>query len=841
MARGHCRAAAHRRFSHALRHSLRHTVRRTPRLSTLTVALALAGAVAPLSVVDARAQTGRTETDTRRYDIPAGQLDEALIAFGRTSGVMVGTDPALTRGVQSAGLHGTYSASAGLNALLQGTGVEAVAVEGGVYRLHRLPTPVEQSGPTELKPVHVRGRAENAWTATDGYVALRSAAGTKTDTPLLETPQSISVVTADQITDQAAQSVGATLRYSPGVRGDSFGVTTDRDYVRVRGFMPNFYLDGLMLPYGLGGQGAQSEPFGLERVEVVRGPSSVLFGQNPPGGIISMTSKRPTEEARHEVELQGGNFDHVQGAFDFSGPVDPDGKLLYRFVALRRDSGTQVDGADDNRTYLAPSLTFRPSANTSFTLLAQYQKDDAGIATQYYPAYGTLYKNPLGQIHSNLNVGDPDRDTLNREYYAVGYEAEHAFNDDWKVKQALRYAHVNTHNYSTWGNGFVTNTATGLPSDYRTLLRRATDINRSMDEFTVDNQVQGKFRTGVVNHTLLAGFDFRRETIDNYTGTVAASSIDIFNPINTGAAPTITYTANNLQTLNQYGAYLQDQMKLDRWILTLSGRNDWSNAALNNRNTHITTKADDTAFTGRVALGYLFDVGVAPYISYSTSFEPQIGTSSPATGSHAFTPTRGKQTEIGVKYQPSGYDALFAVSLFDMKQKDVLTPDPQNILYSVQTGEVGSRGVELEAHATITRQIKLIASYTFTDTRILASNNPAQLGQQLPLIPKHQASLWATYSFDQPALSGFELGAGVRYTGSSYGDAANQWQTSSYTVFDLMARYDLGHIDGRLKGASLSLNIQNIGDREYLTGCQSAASCEFGERRTILGTVRYLW
>ncbi|WP_144107263.1 TonB-dependent siderophore receptor [Paraburkholderia sp. BCC1886] len=828
------------------RATTRRAFRRAPNLFALAIAMTFASAAPVLSATDAHAQSPHAgddvrRDDVRRYDIPAGNLDDALIAFGRHSGLMIGTDPALTHGVQSAGLHGSYAPSEGLDTLLRGSGVAATLVEGGAYKLYRLPTPPASTDPTMLKPVHVKGHVETAWTETDGYVALRSAAGTKTDTPLLETPQSISVVTAGQIADQAAQSVGATLRYSPGVRGDTFGVTTDRDYVRVRGFMPNFYLDGLMLPYGLGGQGTQSEPFGLERVEVVRGPSSVLFGQNPPGGIISMTSKRPTEDARHEVQLDGGSHDRVQGAFDFSGPVDPDGKLLYRFVALRRDSGTQVDGADDNRTYLAPSLTFHPSADTSFTLLAQYQKDDAGIATQYYPAYGTLYANPLGQIHSNLNLGDAGRDALNREYYAVGYEADHAFNDDWKVKQAVRYAHVKTHNYSTWGNGFVTDPATGLPSDYRTLLRRTTDINRSMDEFTVDNQVQGKFRTFGLEHTILAGFDFRRETIDNYTGTVATSSIDIFNPVNTGVTPAITYTANNLQTLNQYGVYLQDQVKLDRWILTLSGRNDWSRASLNNRRTNLTSYANDNAFTGRAALGYLFDSGVAPYVSYSTSFEPQIGTTSPESGSRPYTPTRGQQTEIGIKYQPKSFDALFAVSLFDMKQKDVLTPDPENILYAVQTGEVGSRGVELEARAALTRQIKLIASYSFTDTRVLASNTASQPGKQLPLIPKHQASLWATYSFDRAALSGLEVGAGVRYTSGSYGDTANLWKTASYAVFDLMARYDLGHIDGRLKGASLAINVQNVGDREYLTGCQSAGSCEFGERRAIIGTVRYLW
>lgn len=176
-----------------------------------------------------------------------------------------------------------------------------------------------------------------------------------------------------------------------------------------------------------------------------------------------------------------------------------------------------------------------------------------------------------------------------------------------------------------------------------------------------------------------------------------------------------------------------------------------------------------------------------------------------------------------------------------MKQENVLTPDPQNILYSVQTGKVGSRGIELAARAALTSQIKVIASYTFTETEVLASNNPAQLHRELPLIPRQQASVWGIYTFNRTFLSGLEVGAGVRYAGSTYGDNANLWKTSSYTVFDLIARYDLGRIDPRLKGASVALNVQNVGDREYLSGCQSAGSCEFGDRRVVLGTVRYLW
>lgn len=817
--------------------ALRATAMPLQKLLTVTLfSLGALGATSLLLPELARAQPAAAAA--QRYAIAAGPLDEVLLAFGQRAGVMVGTDPALTAGVRSPGLQGAYGQADGLAALLAGTGLQAVPAQGGGYRLRRAPSGAP--GVATLDPVRVTGQHESAFGAVEGYVATRSASGSKTDTPLLETPQSISVIGAQQIADQAAQSVAATLRYTPGVRGDSFGVSTDRDYVRVRGFMPNFYQDGMMLPYGLGGQGAQSDPYGLERVEVLRGPSSVLYGQNPPGGIVNMVSKRPTDTAQHEIQLQGGSFDRAQAAMDFSGPIDQEGKWLYRFVALQRDSGTQVDGADDNRTYVAPSLTWRPSANTSLTLLAQYQKDDSGIATQYYPAYGTLYSNPNGRIDSNMNVGEPDRDKLNREFWSAGYIFEHAFSDQLSFKQSARYARVKSHNFSVWGNGFATNPATGLPSDYRTLLRRASDINRTMVAAGVDNQLVGKFATGDFQHTVLAGFDFRRETIDNYNGSIATNSLDLLNPVYGKPIGAITYTADNYQTLNQYGLYLQDQIKIDHVVVTLSGRQDWSRSALNNRRTNADTRAQDQAFTGRMGLTYLFDNGVAPYVSYSTSFEPLLGTMSPARGSAPLAPTKGEQTEIGIKYQPVNMDALFSVAWFDMKQRNVQTPDPDNILYSVQTGKVGSQGLELEARAAITPELQVIANYTFTNATVLETNNPAQLHKQLPLIPRHQASLWGTYKLGR-YVPGLEVGAGVRYTGSTYGDTANAWRTDGYTVFDAMVQYDLGVLSPTLKGASVALNVQNIGDKEYLTGCQSAGSCEFGERRTVLATVKYRW
>jgi iron complex outermembrane recepter protein len=577
----------------------------------------------------------------------------------------------------------------------------------------------------------------------------------------------------------------------------------------------------------------QIEPYGLERVEVLRGPSSVMYGQNPPGGIVAMSSKLPYEGAANEIFIQGGSFDHAEAGFDLNGGSE-DGSVLYRMVGIARDANTQVDFVENNRYFFAPSLTWKADEGTSLTVFGQVQIDRAGIGTQYYPALGTLLNNPLGEVDSSLNLGEPGRDRMKRDYYALGYLFEHQFHNGLTFRQNGRYATADTENYSTY--------LASIAADNRTLGRRAGDINRRLEEYTLDNQLLFDVETGPLQHKLIGGLDIRRSTIDNYNGfALLPGTIDLFDPVYGGAAPTINHTADNYQTLNQVGLYAQDQIKFDNWILTLGGRYDVSDTKLDNRYAGTRSNADDKAFTGRAGLGYLFDNGIAPYIAYSTSFEPILGTTSPERGSRPFEPTEGEQFEAGIKYQPEGFNGFFSAALFDLTQTNVSTVDPSNISFQIQTGEVRSRGLELEGRAEIASGLSLIASYSYTDTEVIKTNMPGQLGNQLPLIPRHQASLWLDYDFAGTRFDGVKLRGGVRYIGDSYGDAANEWKTSAYTLVDASLSLDLEKFWQEAKGTSFQLNVNNLFDKEHLVGCNSAVSCEFGQRRTIYATLRHRW
>jgi len=281
---------------------------------------------------------------------------------------------------------------------------------------------------------------------------------------------------------------------------------------------------------------------------------------------------------------------------------------------------------------------------------------------------------------------------------------------------------------------------------------------------------------------------------------------------------------------------VQDQIALDRWRLTLSGRSDWVTTDSTNFLTNKQTNQNDQAFTGRAGLSYIFDSGIAPYIAYATSFQPTLG----VTATAPLRPTTAKQAEIGVKYQPSGTNLLLTAALFDMTQQNVVTPSA--ILgFSEQTGEARSRGAEFQAQASLAEGLKLVASYAYTDTLTTKTNTPSQLNKHLPIQPMNQAALWADYTFQQGQFAGFGFGAGVRYIGDSYPDLANSFSIPSYTLFDAAVHYDLSNLDRRLRGVTLAVNATNLFDKYYIASCTTLNSCFLGSGRTVIGSVRYTW
>jgi iron complex outermembrane receptor protein len=696
------------------------------------------------------------------------------------------------------------------------------------------PTPAPRQ---EVAPLGAgAGAVERANGPVTGYLASQSATATKTDTPILETPQSISVVTQDQIAAQGAQNVNEALRYTPGVSLESFGSNTFFDLFKLRGFDAPRYLDGLRLPNDNTTFAVpRIETYGLERLEVLKGPSSGLYGQSDPGGLINMVSKRPMAVPHYSVEGTFGNFNSFQGAFDIGGLVDKNGDVLYRLVGVARDADAQTDFMTDNKIYLAPSLTWRPTADTSFTILSQYSKIDNKGYQQYVPGQVSFLPNPNGHVPYSRYIGEPGPDGFRLEQMSIGYEFTHRFDNNLQFRQNFRYFDVS--------NDLAATRSEGMLSD-RLVARTYNYVSAHAANYTLDNQLQADFRTGPFLHKVLAGFDYLNLSSSTDYRSAAIAPIDAYSPLYGAAIPSRDSLAPFIlrdDRLSQAGLYLQDQIKLDRWTLSLTGRQDWVETEFTSRAVFPlagTYVRNDSAQTGRVGLNYLFDFGLAPYVSYSTSFTPNLGSD---LAGNSFKPTTGDGKEIGVKFKPNGMNLMLTAALFEINQNNILTADPANPFFNIQTDAARVRGFEFEARGNVTREFEIVGGYSHLDPRVTSSID-GNAGKYLQNTALEQASLWGKYTWYSGPLAGFGIGAGVRYVGESYGDAANSFVVPSYTLFDAAVSYDLAYARPDLKGWKAQITASNLTDRYYVASCLTGlAYCAMGTGRTVLGTLKYSW
>ena len=700
----------------------------------------------------------------------------------------------------------------------------------------RVAAPSRQALPAQPSLAAGAGIERGTGPVLNGYVAQQSVTATKTDTPLLTTPQAVSVVPRKQIEDQQPQTLSETLRYTPGATVNSYGVNSVFDTIKVRGFEVPIYLDGLRLPVDPGTTFASQrlEPFGLERVEVLRGPSSGLYGQSPPGGLVNAVSKRPQPVPFADLILQGGNFDRAQGAFDFNGPLESTGQWLGRMTGLVREAGTQLDFQRDNRYFFAPSLTWRPDADTSFTILASVQKSNGRGYQQYVPATGTALPNPFGRIPYSRYLGEPDFDRFNTEQAAVGYSFEHRFNDYLQFRQNFRY--------STASSNLQALRVDDVAPDQRTAIRTALGVKASTENIAVDNQLQLDVATGPLQHKVLFGVDYYTQKGSSFFNMAPGPDTDLFAPVyGQAVAPLSTFATalDSRSDQHQAGIYLQDQITLDRLVLTATARADRADSTTTNLPTAFgpasAAQQHDNATTGRIGASYLFDNGVAPYAAYATSFQPTPGTTFAGT---PFRPTTGTSKEIGVKYQPVGTNALFTLAFFDITQQNVLTTDTTNPLFSIQTGEIRVKGLEFEGRFSLTDRFDLIAGYSHIDPRITKDTTPV-VGNVVSEVPLETASLWGLYKERTGVFAGWGIGAGARYIGKSYSDSANSFAIPSYTVFDALVSYDFAYLNPQWRGLTFQLNVNNMTDNYYVSNCSGPIYCALGNARTVLGTLRY--
>lgn len=773
-------------------------------------------------------------SSVRAYNLPAAPLSTTLNQIASQGGLALSLNPALAAGKTSAPVNGQYDAAGALRAALRGTGLQLEQSSAGTYTLVAVP-----EGTLALPETSVIGveNFESAWGPVEGYTATRTAAGTKTDTALVEAPRSISVATRQQMDDRSVHSLDDAVRYMPGITASSYGSDTRADWLRVRGFEPTQFLDGLPLPKGVYANPKQ-ETWNLDRLALLRGPASSVYGQTPPGGLLDMVSRRPSAEASSEIQLQYGSDNHRQINFASTGKIDDAGQFLYGLSGVVRDSGTQVDHVDNKRYNIAPSLTWNIDDDTKLTLLSQFTRDDTGITSQFLPIQGTKIKSPLGDISHHKNLGDPDWEYYDRTYYALGYAFEHRLNDVWQFKQNLRYtkSDLSFQSLTPGSYPFTTVDAEGNVG------RTSTSVDEDISQFAVDNNFQADFATGEIRHILLLGLDHQRSNT-NYTSIFGDGlQTNVINPIYgqpivRPARSTAFYDYN--QKTYQTGLYVQDQMALDQWRLTLGGREDWVHTSTQFINQSDATNTQrDKKFSGNAALSYVFDNGFVPYLSYAESFQPTTGADATSTGS--LKPTEGKQWELGIKYQPPGSKTLLTAAVYDLTQKNVaVNTFVNNVSVTSQTGEVKVKGLELEAVSDVTDNLKVIAAYTLAKSEV---QKGVDKGNRLQLMPNQQASLWTDYTWHAGVLDGFGIGAGVRYTGNTYGDKANTWlgKADAYTVFDASVHYDLGRLDNSLKGASLAVNATNLFDKDYISTCDSFY-CYYGDQRSVVASATYKW
>ncbi|WP_284884654.1 ferrichrome porin FhuA [Citrobacter portucalensis] len=696
---------------------------------------------------------------------------------------------------------------------------------------------------------------ESAWGPAATIAARQSATATKTDTPIQKVPQSISVVTAEEMALHQPKSVKEALSYTPGVAVGTRGASNTYDYLIIRGFAAdgqsqNNYLNGLKMQ-GNFYNDAVIDPYMLERAEVMRGPVSVLYGKSNPGGLLNMVSKRPTTEPLKEVQFKMGTDSLFQTGFDFSDALDDDGVYSYRLTGLARSANAQQQGAEEQRYAIAPSFTWRPDDKTNFTFLSYFQNEPETGYYGWLPKEGTVSKLPNGsRLPTDFNEG-ADNNTYSRNEKMVGYSFDHEFNDTFTVRQNLRYAQNKVSQKSVYGYGMCSDPlytkdpanspCASIPqSDWdHTLTRQYVDDNEKLQNFSVDTQLQSTFATGSLDHTLLTGVDYMRMRNDinswfGWAGSVAPS--DIYNldrsdfDFGSHPGPGAAYRVLNKQ--EQTGLYAQDQMQWDKVLVTLGGRYDWAKQDSLNRVSGVLDSRDDRQFTWRGGINYLFDNGVTPYFSYSESFEPnsQVGESG-----NIFAPSKGKQYEAGVKYVPSDRPIVLTGAVYQLTKTNNLMADPNGSIWSVEGGEIRSRGVEIEAKAALSASVNVVGSYTYTDAEYTTDTN--YKGNTPAQVPKHMASLWGDYTLYDGALSGLTLGTGVRYTSSSYGDPANSFKVGSYTLVDALVRYDLARVG--MAGSNVALHVNNLFDREYVASCFNTYGCFWGAERQVVATATF--
>lgn len=670
---------------------------------------------------------------------------------------------------------------------------------------------------TQLETIVIQGKSDRVLGPDATIVAKDTATGTKTDTPVIDVPASVSVITQKELETRHVESLQQAVSYTSSVFADEFGNDDRYDYIRIRGFDQTtlgVYRDGLTARIPAFFTASRLEPYGLQRVEVLKGSTSTLFGLNGPGGLVNSITKRPQDEKHGEVYTSFGDGTKEVGT-DFGGPIDDEGVWTYRITALGKDGDLGWDYSNDDRLYIAPALTIKPDEGTSFTILTDYYKRD-GTGARGFPS-GV-------DIDINTFLGEPDFNRFNTKQADLGYQFEHEINDNLTFRSNFRYTHMDLDYAEVYG-------ASINPAANRT----AFSVDGLSNRYAFDNQLQYDTVWNGIESKTLVGVDYANDNTREVILYGTAGPLDIYNPSYCGLSCINLDPYVNWRVKQQaLGVYAQEQLTLDdRWIVTLGGRWDRVHTTADYFDTG--KRDDDTAsaFTKRIGLTYKFTPNFAAYANYSESFQPLV---TPTANGYpgSLKPQRGEQYEVGLKYRPDGFDGLFTLAFFDLTQTNVLSYVSPTV--QQQIGKVGVRGIELEGKAAINDNLNLTLAYSYWDAEIEeAGATSGNVGNRPSRVPRHLASAWLDYTIPGEGQRGdLTLGGGVRYVGQTYGDDANTVSLGGYATVDAALSYKV------TKDVTLSLNATNLFDRKYVATSYYGTDY-YGDRRKVVGTLKYSW
>lgn len=760
------------------------------------LALLLAGTLAPASTL-AQAPAAAPQAAQQDWRLPAAPLADTLARIAREGGRAISADPALLAGRQAPALQGRWSVEEAARHALAGSGLRLGTTASGTMTVVVQPdtdVPGAAANTATLSTVTVTSQRD----AAEGlYAAQRRASGTKLGTTLMETPRSISIVSQEQLKTQAPKSIEQALSYTAGVSTEVTSADVRMTGAIIRGFSDgsSYYKDGLR-QFAAGTYGSWNDEIDeLESIEVIKGPASVLFGQGRPGGVVNVVSKRPEADHVSSVGVTYGRYHRAQLTADLGGALDEAGDVLYRLNLKGRDSDGRTVGARDDRISVAPSLRWRLSGQTQLTVLGSYSRE-RGTPKSWWPSLFTYPQ--IKDVPARLTAGDPAFDRFDRDTKSLGYELGHQTDSGWQLTQNLRYSTIDIDYRHIY--------AMDVLADGRSISRANLAQRTKGTALAVDSRAQKDLRWDAVQHRLVVGVDYNRYKERGGLGFGwDVPNLDLNNPVY-GQTIAMPELEDSHSTLRQTGIYTLNQFQWNRWIANLSLRHDMARTT---QNSTTQPRMSDSANTGSAGVLYQFDSGWAPYASYTTSFDPTTGL---AYDGSAFAPRRGKQYEVGVKYQPAGSSTLLTASVFDLRQTNVTTQDPDHPRFSIQTGEVRSTGVELEGRAGLTRELSALASYTYLDPRTTQSTRPAEIGRQTLQTTRHMASVWLDYR--PHAVPGLMVAGGLRYKGRSPYNVASDGSLNfndAVTLADLAVAYETPQY-------RIALNVNNLFNKTYYAG-----------------------